>query len=385
MFRVRANDGLGNTDGSPAVHEWEIGDIPPVVTIESSPPVTTVLRDAAFEFTSEPGTAFECSLDGAAFSSCASPAAYSSLALGEHTFRVRAAVPGAIVPAEIASHTWTVEAPPPCTMSPVTLSATGDSWIDQGSPASNNGADSVLKLMSKAPWNNVRALVRFANNPALATGCVVVNARLRVSAASASASTRNLQALRVTGNWSEGAVTWQNQPATAGTAAVTTSGSGYREWNVTSQVQAMYGAGTNNGFLIRDASENNDAEQQFRSREAGSEPPQLVLTFGNPDFAAPETTIEGGPSGSTTNSSPSFTFSSSESGSTFECSLDGSAFAACSSPRAYSNLALGEHTFRVRATDTSGNVDVSPASRTWTIVAYTTAPENRNDRGPSGS
>jgi hypothetical protein len=41
----------------------------------------------------------------------------------------------------------------------------------------------------------------------------------------------------------------------------------------------MYSSGSNNGFLIRDATESQDAEQQFHSREKGDNPPQLVLTF----------------------------------------------------------------------------------------------------------
>ncbi len=40
----------------------------------------------------------------------------------------------------------------------------------------------------------------------------------------------------------------------------------------------MY-SGSNYGFLIRDANENNDAEQQFHSREKGESMPQLVITF----------------------------------------------------------------------------------------------------------
>jgi hypothetical protein len=38
----------------------------------------------------------------------------------------------------------------------------------------------------------------------------------------------------------------------------------------------MY-AGANNGFLIRDASENDDAEQQYNSREKSVDGPQLVI------------------------------------------------------------------------------------------------------------
>jgi hypothetical protein len=41
----------------------------------------------------------------------------------------------------------------------------------------------------------------------------------------------------------------------------------------------MYDSGTNLGFLIRDAVEGADAEQQFHGREKGENPPQLVLRF----------------------------------------------------------------------------------------------------------
>ena len=56
------------------------------------------------------------------------------------------------------------------------------------------------------------------------------------------------------------------------------SGSGWREWSVAAIVQAMY-SGTNNGFLISDANESQDAEQQYYSREKGESPPQLVIKF----------------------------------------------------------------------------------------------------------
>ena len=78
------------------------------------------------------------------------------------------------------------------------------------------------------------------------------------------------------------------------------------------------------------------------------------------DSTPPDTTITAGPSGTTTSTSASFSFSSSESGSTFECRLDGAAFTSCSSPRAYSGLSTGSHTFEVRAIDAAGNVDATP-------------------------
>lgn len=86
-----------------------------------------------------------------------------------------------------------------------------------------------------------------------------------------------------------------------------------------------------------------------------------------PDTTAPNSSITSGPDATTTSTSADFTFVSDEPGSTFECRLDGASFAACSSPRSYSGLSSGSHTFEVRATDAAGNTDTTPATRTWTI------------------
>ena len=62
---------------------------------------------------------------------------------------------------------------------------------------------------------------------------------------------------------------------------------------------------------------------------------------------------------------------SNEAGSTFRCSLDGAAFALCTSPKPYSGLADGTHTFDVKAVDPAGNTS-SPATFAWRVD--TTAP-----------
>ena len=68
-----------------------------------------------------------------------------------------------------------------------------------------------------------------------------------------------------------------------------------------------------------------------------------------------------------------YTFSTSEPNYTFECSLDGDAFASCSSPKSYTGLSEGSHTFSVKATDAAGNTDATPASRSWTVGTTTTS------------
>jgi hypothetical protein len=191
----------------------------------------------------------------------------------------------AVALAALVVHTFAVPAASASLMSSIcdqastTVTATADSWIDQNSPSNNNGIDAILKLQSKAPSDNFRVLVRFTLPVDPPAGCEVGTAALRVYAAAATEG-RILEAIRLAGDWSEETITWNNQPATTGAAATTGAGSGYREWNVTAQVQAMYAAGANHGFLIRDATEGGTgSEQQFHAKEKGENVPQLVLTF----------------------------------------------------------------------------------------------------------
>ncbi len=94
------------------------------------------------------------------------------------------------------------------------------------------------------------------------------------------------------------------------------------------------------------------------------------------DSAAPDTSLTASPSNPTNAASASFTFTGSDGTGTgvagFECKLDGAGFSACTSPKDYTGLADGSHTFQVRAVDNAGNTDPTPAAFTWTVD--TTAP-----------
>ena len=85
------------------------------------------------------------------------------------------------------------------------------------------------------------------------------------------------------------------------------------------------------------------------------------------DLTRPQTTITGGPSAKTTSRSARLSFTANEPA-TFRCRLDGGPLQPCTSPRTYGNLSLGNHTFSVVATDLTGNVDLTPATRSWRIV-----------------
>jgi hypothetical protein len=182
------------------------------------------------------------------------PTATVGLSIGDHTFAVRVIDVAGNVDPEPAVYAWTiVEAPDVDCGSAVTIAADADAWIDKNSATTYKGSDSALKVRSKGPSDNFRTLVRFPL-PDQPQDCVVDVATLRLHADGTEFG-RSLVALRVDGAWSEGTVTWSNQPPTVGPGASVPTGEGYRAWNVKALVQARYDSEQSHGFLIRDAVE----------------------------------------------------------------------------------------------------------------------------------
>jgi CSLREA domain-containing protein len=86
------------------------------------------------------------------------------------------------------------------------------------------------------------------------------------------------------------------------------------------------------------------------------------------DKTPPDTKIVKGPPKKTHKTKVKFKFTSTEAGSTFQCKLDRKPFKTCRSPKVYKKLKPGKHVFKVRAIDGAGNVDPTPAKRTFTVL-----------------
>jgi hypothetical protein len=102
--------------GDPASYTWTVDTTPPTVTITPTPglPPVTNTTSANFGFSSDKsGTTFQCALDAAALADCTSPAPYTGLADGSHTFHLQATDPAGNT--TTGSYTWTVETTPPQT------------------------------------------------------------------------------------------------------------------------------------------------------------------------------------------------------------------------------------------------------------------------------
>jgi hypothetical protein len=268
---------------------------PPETIITQAPPNPSGTKQASFSFTGTDDTTpaidleFECRLDAHLappgtdpldlWLECLSPQFFTGLGVGQHTFEVQALDGDGLIDPTPAVYTWTVLPPQTCADATETTAAEADAWIDEHDPIKNNGDDSTLKVISKSPAENSRGVVRFPL-PQAPGGCVVQSATLRLYSDSVPDVPRTLQALRLTSAWGENNVAWSNQPAAAAPAAEAPAGMGYVQWNVTSQVQAMYAFG-NHGFLIRHAVENDigGGEETFFSKEKLENPPELVVCF----------------------------------------------------------------------------------------------------------
>ena len=138
-FEVRATDFAGNTDITPATHDWVVelrpeeegpGTLAPETRIAAGPPATTTADTATLRFTGSddmtpgPDLRFECRL-GDAWERCTNPKTYTGLTPGAYTFEVRAIDRRGHADPVPAAISWTVNPAPPDVTPPTTTIESG--------------------------------------------------------------------------------------------------------------------------------------------------------------------------------------------------------------------------------------------------------------------
>lgn len=98
----------------------------------------------------------------------------------------------------------------------------------------------------------------------------------------------------------------------------------------------------------------------FSSSGCGAGPPNPPPT--------PQTKISKGPKAKSSSTTAKFKFSSTVKGSTFQCKLDKGQFKKCKSPKKYKQLKPGKHVFKVRAINSAGVADPTPAKLKFTVL-----------------
>jgi hypothetical protein len=87
-----------------------------------------------------------------------------------------------------------------------------------------------------------------------------------------------------------------------------------------------------------------------------------------PSVETPQTTLKRKPPKRTSDRTPTFRFAADATKAQFQCKVDKIAYRTCRSPFTTKRLGLGAHTFKVRAIDSSGRIDPSPASYRFRVV-----------------
>jgi hypothetical protein len=301
-------DVVGNRMAADKV--WRFTTIPPPPVpntfLNSGPADLSNSPSATVTFSSDqPDAAFQCQLDGGAFTDCASPDTLTGLADGSHTFSVRAwTIDGGTDP-DPAVRTWRVDTTAPTVTS--TVPVAGASGVAVNSAVTATFSEDVDAATVTASSFTVR------NSDGTA-----VRAAITYNAAGRSATLTPTAPLA---------------PASAYTVAV---------------------AGGTAG--VADVAGNRLATDRTWGFSTLAPVPDTTI-----DPAS-------GPSGTVTATSASFAFSSDQPGAAFLCSLDGAAATACASPwTTGAPLADGPHTFQVTAWTMYGGADPNPAQRTWTV------------------
>ena len=329
-------------------------------SIVSGPPTVSGSPDATFELeTTDLGATLECALDADPFSACLSPVSYFALTDGGHVFRVRSVTLGVPDPSP-ASWSWTIDTRPPA----VGLTATP--------PSSTNATTAGFAFSVDDPDATVICELDDVPSPCDSpgsqayTGLAEGQHTFRALATDAAGNTGDavfIWTVDLTGpliGFSVAPAALTNNPVA--TFSITSSEPATMQcaldggaWQPCAAAVVFTGlADGPHTLTVRatDAAGNVGSSSRFWTQ----------------DTVRPQTQITAGPATSAPVNSrlATFMFTSAE-GVSFECALDGMPFAPCSSPKVYTALSEATHTFEVRAVDAAGNVDGTPAERTWTV------------------
>jgi subtilisin family serine protease len=163
----------------------------------------------------------------------------------------------------------------------LTIAPVADAYVRDGTSAGNNfGTDTVLAVKTTTASNATR--VTYLRFPL--TGVTTASAatlRLFGSRGTSTSATDSAFAVAST-TWTETGLTWNNRPplgARQGAAQAITPTARYYQWDVTAFVQAQKAAGaTAVSLAVSMDVPVTDSPDGFNSKEASSNPPQLVVT-----------------------------------------------------------------------------------------------------------
>jgi large repetitive protein len=379
-FSVRPIDASANA-GVAVSFSWTLDTTAPIATISSGPNavVNSTAGSLSFSGTDSGGatiSSYECKLDSASYTSCSSPLSFSALSVGSHTYSIRA-VDSAGNTGTAATRSWTIDQTAPTlslTSSPVALTNATSATFQFS--ATDAGGSTVAGFECALDGGAYSACSSPAALTSLGAGAHSYAIRASDAVGNTSGSTTHSWTIDL----SAPAVTLGTKPnafTNSSSAAFTFTGSDTGGGTVSSFEckidSGNFSACTSPQTLtgLSSAAHTYSVRAIDSAGNTGS-PTSHTWTI---DTTAPSATIVTGPSSLTNSTSATFTFSATDAGGgsidSFECKVDSESFSTCTSPKNYTGIVDGAHTFSVRAIDTAGNTGTA-ATQTWTVDA--TAP-----------
>jgi hypothetical protein len=357
-FQVRAIDAAGNTDASPAQHDWTIDESLSGLSFTTVPDQPTNVTNATFEFTCDVGGCiFECAIDGGSFSACASGVAYSGLADGLHTFEVRA---GPM--ATPASYSWVIDTRPPQT----TLAGAPPDPTNQTTATFELGCDELGCVfeceIDGAGFNVCDGTETWGP---FADGSHTFRAR-------STDVVGNVDATPAEHSWTINTdapeVSFDGTPADRTNNTSASFDFTCNEDDCSYECQLDGGAleACNSPKVYFNLEDGPHTFRVYAFDPAGNKSTLPAEHSWTIDTASPVVTITAAPPNPSNEVDASFVFSCGEASCTFQCELDGTGMLPCNSPHDYLGLLTGFHVFRVQATDDAGNTGEA-TSYSWNI------------------
>ena len=397
VFSVRARSAAGFLDPSAATRSFTVDTTPPETTLEEGAEGLITNPTPVFEYSSSDESAiYECRIDAAAFEFCGDGFQQIEPPLGDgsHTFAVRAVDLAGNADATPATQSFTVDDTPPAVeilsgpSGPTNVSKPKYTFQASGQSALQCAVNSIGAEISEPTYGACAGSTYHEPAAALADGSYVVAAKVEDAAGNeveeARVFTVDTKAPETTISSGPGGATDDSKPVFGFASAE--AGSSFACRFDAEAFAACSGSAAAPKAALADGAHSFEVKATDAGGNVDATPAKGSFTVYT---AAPQTKIESGLEGPTTDTTPPVTYSADETAS-FECRVDSNAFILCQKGgKELGVQAEGEHVFEVRARNAAGAVDPTPARRAFIVdVSSPSAPALGGEifvqTGPSG-
>ena len=180
----------------------------------------------------------------------------------------------------------------------IALNPSADSYVNEGMADSNFGSDDTIYLGKTSDGKNDYLYIRF-DLSSIPSNAQIIYAKLSIyrSDTGSNPTGKTVKIYRVTEDWNESDITWNNQPNSVSVetdSATIPSGQTWLEFNVTGDVQGFVnGSYDNYGWVIKCSDCPDDSEAWFRSKEYSEADyhPKLEIIYGSIETVTTTQTI----------------------------------------------------------------------------------------------